>query len=380
MYYSFYLNERLALSEWDYYDECNWLLTHLLCKDETKTIEEKLDFYIKHRHERDENQWWYDDIEDKISKEEYEEYQHRKAMYEDFLECGGESNPYIAYVDFQPNQFFDMLEEDKFESKKNREAVFIKKTIRNRRMNMKLREIDKVILYKSDFAAIEKAKKIHKLNEHQTQILFGLIFFSRINDVKWCRVGTNYKWKSFKACFDKTVTIDDINKVKETGLITRVNLEKGKAYNQFGAEQAEYLHIESEYDFVYEGFDNQDEVAYEFITTKENNRLDLSKLAKEIIPNFKIKYCSICGAEFNPNSNRQQMCEACKEQTQKEQARIRKQRQRDREKGLLPKFEKNKKLTAKERNLMRVQAEYEKQKIEDNKLIEEIKEKPWLYC
>ena len=364
MYYSFYMNEKLALDEWAYYNDCNWLLAHLLCKDNRKTIAEKLDFYMDNYHEIDENQWWFDDddLDADTFREDYEEYQQRKVMY----------------VDYQPNHIFDMWEEDMCERRKNKEAAFIKKTTRNRRMGVKLREIDKVILYKSDFAIINKAKKEYGLTEKQIQILFGLIFFSRMNNARWCRIGTDFKWKSFNACFDKSISPFDMIKILDTGLVTRVKVEKGKAFNQLGIEQADYLHIEAEDDFIYENFDNQDEVAYEFVTTLQNNRLNLTKLAKEVIPNFKSKYCTVCGKVFEPNSNRQKMCEECKEQTQKEQARLRKQKQRDREKGLLPQFEKKKKLTAKERELEQIQADYHEQKSEDIKLYEEAMEKPLL--
>lgn len=326
MYYSFYMNEKMLLDNWTDYKECNWLLTNLLCKDDRKTIEQKLDFYFDNRKEKEDNQWWYYDESDKDFKAAYEDYKYRRDMYEDYLEYG-EGNDVIAFVPFERNRIFEMYEDDLNKQDENREAVFVKKTARNKRMGTKLREINEVIIYKSDFDAITKAKRKYGLTEHQTAILFGLIFFSRMNQVRWCRIGTAYKLKSFKSCFNKTITEKDMAKIKETGLITSLKLEKGKAYNQL-REQADYLHIETEVDYVYENFDNQDEVAYVFKTDKENNKLDLSALAKEVIKDYKVKYCSVCGKEFKPNSNRQHMCESCKQNVQREQARLRKQKQR----------------------------------------------------
>jgi hypothetical protein len=316
------MNERLALKNWTHYKECNWLLTHFLSKDETKNIDEKLEFYFLHRHEREDSEWIATGKENwsKQTQEEYQDYLYRKGMYEDFLECGGEGNPHIAYVDFTPNRYFDNIDED---DKTDRVAVLTKKMIRNIRMKTKLREIDSVSLYRSDLDAIKQAKKEYKLTEMQTQILFGFIFFSRMNEVKYCRVGTEYKWKSFKACFEKTVTAKDIDAVLNTGLIERAKSDsKQSAYKKL-KEQAKYLNIKAESDYVYTQFENQDEVTYTFVTTVENNRLNLSAVAKEAIPDFKIKYCSVCGKEFEPKSNRQKMCEECKKEITKEQNRAR---------------------------------------------------------
>lgn len=331
MYYSFYMNERLLLDNWREYDEVNWLLTNLLCKDDRKTIEEKLDFYFKNRHERNENQWWYLDEEDKDFKAEYQDYKYRRDMYEDYLEYG-DGNDVMAYIPFERNRVFEMYEEDLNKQDKAREAIFIKKTIRNRKINTKLREINEVVLYKSDFDAIEKARKEYRLTELQTQILFGMIFFSRMNNVAWCRIGTPYKLRSFKACFEKTIKQEDIFKIAETGLFKQVVTNKDEAKYKL-KEQAEYLHIETEADWYYLNFDNQDEVAYVFKTTLKNNRLNLTKLAKEVIPDFKAKYCIHCGAEFYPKSNRQKMCDECKVIIIREQARLRKQKQRKRDRN-----------------------------------------------
>ena len=105
----------------------------------------------------------------------------------------------------------------------------------------------------------------------------------------------------------------------ETGLFTIYN---EKDYKQYEAKK----------DMVYLNFDNKDKVAYIFKTTLENNKLNLSQIAMDAIPNIKNKYCVVCGKEFNPANNKQRQCTECKEKYKKEQARLRKQKQRKREK------------------------------------------------
>lgn len=326
MYYSFYLNEKLLLDEWQYYDECNWLLTNLLCKDDRKNVEEKLDFYFSNRHVRDDSQWRYLDENDKYFKEAYEDYKYKRDMYYEHLEYG-EDNDVIAFVPFQRNSIFEAYEQNINKQDSNKEAVFIKKMIRNSKINSKLREINEVILYQSDLDAITKAKQDNKLTEFQLQVLFGLILFSRLHDVEWCRVGTEFKWKSFKACFDKTIKATDLQAILDTGLFKQVVTNKAAARKKLGT-QAEYLNIKDEIDYKYLGFANKDKVAFIYKTTKENNRLNLTEVFKEVIPNYKVKYCCECGCEFTPASNRQKMCTDCKAKVIKEQARVRKQRQR----------------------------------------------------
>ena len=52
MYYSFYMNERMLLDNWKYYQkkgECNWLLKRTLMNDETRTAKQKIAFYMENR-------------------------------------------------------------------------------------------------------------------------------------------------------------------------------------------------------------------------------------------------------------------------------------------------------------------------------------------
>ena len=79
MYYTFYMNEQLALDNWDYYNECNWLLTNFLVKNEEMTINDKVSFYFEHRNIREENEIDY--LRDnEIFQEAYEEYMDKKYL------------------------------------------------------------------------------------------------------------------------------------------------------------------------------------------------------------------------------------------------------------------------------------------------------------
>lgn len=422
IYYSIYANEQLALDNWDYYNECNWLLVNLLAKDyERKDEYEMTEFYFNHRHERlNEDGYYASNVitftsKDMLEMESiYNDYMTKKYYHEEYMEDLYESgldsteytNPYLPYIEWNPNEYLDRLgrffnDKQLMKRVKSGEDItfntyewlidnsaemsdkFIKKINRNKKLKIKLREVNEVILYKSDFDAIEKAKRECKLTELQIQLCFGLIFMSRMNDVRWCRIGTTYKSKGFYSSFDKHISDEDRQAVMSTGLFEDYINIKGKARGQlrqkYDYEKMEYLHIEDEIDKVYLNYDNKDEVAWVFKTTVENNRLNFSRLCKEALPNLKNKYCTVCGKEFTPNNNKQKQCTECKEKYAKENARLRKQRQRKREKGLLPKAEKKKKLNKAEREKLEKQRQHIEDTKYNDKLATESKEKPWLY-
>lgn len=330
MYYTIYMDEALALQHWDELNECNWLLKDLLCKDRTMSLDEKLDFYFKHRHTREGSEWFTIESNPYL-REEYEEYLERKyysdsfwdddETYEDEDVDGIYHNPHMLYYSFSENRFFEKWNERERAKKldENRRSEFVTKCDLNKRRNIHLRKIDEVHIYKSDFEAIEKAKARYKLNQFQTSILFGLIFFSRMNDVPFCRVGTESRMKGFKSCFYKSVTDEDLGKVLKTDLFRRV-LNGKRNHRQ-------------QYDWRYLGFNNKDEVAWTFKTTVENNRLNLTEAFKEAMPDYKVKRCTECGFEFTPNSNRQKMCPDCRKEVEREKNRLYQQRYRER-KGL----------------------------------------------
>lgn len=201
MYYTFYMNERMALDNWNYYDDCNWLLRNLVIKDNRKDFKEKIDFYLEHRHERDENEieWLKDDEEFQSA---YNDYLDKKMMYESWIEGDTDGR---CYVDFRKNRYFENYRKMTEYQDEGLYTKFENMIHRNERVGCKLREVNEVVIYKSDLDYIENARKQYHLTVRQTELLFGLIFFSRMNNCKWCRIGTTFKWKSFRSCFDKTI-------------------------------------------------------------------------------------------------------------------------------------------------------------------------------
>lgn len=321
MYYTFYLNERMALDNWEYYDDCNWLLRLFLVKDRTKSINTKMDFYLNHRHQYNEM-----DFSDDM-KAIVEDYIDKKMMYEDYLEdpdgCG------MVYQPFKKNKMLEFYANEINGGNDNVEMKFKYLKRRCDNMNAYLREVNEVTLYKSDFAYLEKIRKRERLTVKQIKLLFGLIFFSRMNDCEWCRIGTSYKRKSFFACFDEYFDTTDLG-IMSSGFEPHM-FYKEEA-EEMGYKFMRYRHIEDEMDFKYPNFSNKDEVAYVFHTTLENNRLNLSVLADQLIPNLKNKYCRECGQEFVPNSNRQCICEECRKEVKRIQARERKRKSRNKDK------------------------------------------------
>lgn len=322
MYYSFYLNERILLNRWKDYNECNWLLKQLLFTDRQKTVEEKIEYYLANKRIKDAPCAEY--YESDEFQQNYNQYLYEKDMYEMYMEDYGEENDVMAYVEFTPNNFYENYTRMK-EYDNQLEAIFTKGTIRNAKLKKKLREVKEVVLYKSDILAAEEARKKYRLTELQSDILVGLIFFSRMNDNKFCRVGTDFKWKQFKGCYKRTITDKDIEAVLNTGLFNLYINEKKDIGN-------EYLNYKAEKDYEYLGYNDKDEVGFTYKTTPKNNKLSLTGIHKVIIPNSDKKRCERCGDDFSPKNNRQKFCLDCQTEVRKEQARERKRRQREREK------------------------------------------------
>ena len=292
MYYSFYLNEEMLLDNWRYYGECNMLLKNCLSKDSRKSHIEMASLYFNLRNEKKQYKW------------------------NTYITTDVQTGKKIARYTEKPN---GLHVEDY-------EHYFLRRAIKNLRMNMKLRKVNEVVLYKSDFDAIEQARKEHHLTQMEIEIMFGLIFFSRMHDVRWCRIGTNFKRQQFMGCFN-TWDKDAMYNVLHTGFFKDVDYNKDPE-GDFPWWWKEKFYIKDENDYIYTNFDNKDEVAYVFKTTLENNKLNLSQVAADAIPDIKDKYCIRCGEKFNPASNRQKYCDKCKKEVNKEQAAERKRKQR----------------------------------------------------
>jgi hypothetical protein len=325
------MNEKLLIDNWSYYDEVNKLLIHTLCKDGRKSISEKLDFYYEHRHTReyDEDTLTVDDvIEMQRNDDSFQNlvkiYKHRQFM----AELANEDktgkigwNPVYTMKTKEIRQVERYLERENWDYDSQIEDIFTNKTDYFQRNNISLRQKNEVHIYKSDIDVINQIRKEHKLTAHEVQVIFGLIFWCRMFDTAEVFLLScepdDFKIKQFNGCFQKAINDNKLFK------LIRWDLKLHETIFKHDIKTNKYY---------YSNFDNKDEIVYTFKTTLENNRLNLTKVAQEAL-DFKLKYCEICGKEIHAHSNRQKMCDECKAEVTKEQARLRKQRQRERQRG-----------------------------------------------
>lgn len=150
-----------------------------------------------------------------------------------------------------------------------------------------------------------------------------------MHNVQWCRIGTKFKYKQFCGCFDFQVTEELLQRIIAGGFFTEeITDKRAKSKKKITGYTNNRLHIRNEHDYIYLNYANKDEIAYTFNTTLENNRLNLCQVAEEVIPDLKSRYCSVCGAAYFPNSNKQIYCGDCKEKITAERALFRKRKQR----------------------------------------------------
>lgn len=343
MYYSIYCNERLVLENLGQYKIPNRLLKRLLFKDDSTDIDEKLEIYFENRNEvGEESPVRHPALDDRLTHdfesgivmtvaESFAKYKRKRDMQIDFFEdddtCefeGGYYNPHCCYVDCEINPYFEQfidVEPESLEWKldENRREEFERGISRAESAGWKLREVDEVHLYKSDLQRIEEVRKKHKLNELESQVLFGLIFMTRLYGYDCCRLNTETRIKGFKACFDRHVSDEVISKVAKLGLFRKIR--DGRDWNT----------DKDKYDWKYLHWNEDEEIAFTFKVTVENNELNLSDVFKLAIP--KQKYCAECGIGFVPKGNRAKYCPECKAEIAKEQHRQAQQRYKER-KGL----------------------------------------------
>ena len=301
----------MLLDNWKYYDDCNWLLMISLAKDWNMPVEDKRKFYLENRHEKE-----------SFLKQLHctDEFQDASFLYE--VGMYGEDKPRLdRYLYFES-----------FSNTSSLDAKFKQMTKKAMNLNKTLREVNEVILYKSDFDYIERMKKEYSFTVKQVKAVFGLIFFSRMWNSKWCRVGTPFKLQQFGSCFPSYNIEEDMDIIYAYTKAFE-SIETIKDTSNFNVYTRNYMCIENELDHIYPNFDNKDEVAYVFKTTMENNKLNLEKIAEEAIPNLRSKYCDICGKEFTPKSNRQKHCKECGAEKKRQDAAERKRKQREKEKS-----------------------------------------------
>jgi hypothetical protein len=259
------MNERMLLDNWKYYQEkgeCNWLLKRTLMEDETRTPAEKMEFYLANRRVVNDNA---DEIKD---QEEY----------------------------------LDKLYINK--EKKISEQL-------SRPPKRALRENNVVTIFKEDLEYIKFVRQEHVLTVPQIEIVFGIIFFTRMYDVSDANISTEFRKKQFLSCFDRA-TREDLTFVMDTVI---------------GLERTDYD------DVVYEDWHIYDySNAIEIKVTKANNKLNLTKLAHKYIPDILDKrYCELCLRPYEPTNNRQKVCTHCKTIADSLKARYRKIKQRYKE-------------------------------------------------
>lgn len=355
-YYSIYCNERMILDNLDQYEIPNKLLKRLLYKDKTTTIDEKLDIYFEHRtYLGDESPirhpaldtsyvWdWNSHMEKRVC-DLFQRYKEIKWMQEDFFEdedtyldddwSVGWTNPHMCYVEQEYNPYFEKwldIDPSSLEWKldKNRRQEFEEGIARARNWN--LREVNEVHMYKKDFDAIEDARKRRNFNELETQVMFGMIFVTRLFGGKWCKLDTKNRKRGFKGCFDRHVSDEVIEKVAKTKCFRKVS--SGKDFTNYDEREGWYK-FKYDWKYLYFDIDENDEIVYTFHVTHENNKLNLSSVFKEAMPDYKQKYCAECGKPFEPKSNRSKHCPECRKEVVKEQNRLRQQKYRESKKAI----------------------------------------------
>lgn len=323
MWYTFYINERMVLDNWKYYQEkykeCNSLLRQLVLKNEDFSVSEAVDFYNNNRRivnsklrQLAENYDWYWnfyvneylDIKDTLASEEDNYNTVRFALENSMDEHFSNRGKYcsITYA-----EFLDKIQH----YEKNRHYNFYKNKSDNWKNHVKLRNITNVTIYKSDIRIIRDIKKKYHCTQEELEILFGMIFFSRMYDSKYCRIGTKFKYKQFCKCLGNVSNSrisTTINKIcDEYGVFDRIHLDNSDE----SPEHYHFYFIGKQDDYIYKCFDNKDEIYTVITVTDKNNKLDIQKMYKQTVRDKNIKYCSLCNRRFKPNSNRQKYCDDC---------------------------------------------------------------------
>lgn len=305
MYYSFYMNERMLLDNWKYYQEkgeCNWLLKKTLMNDDTRTPAEKLEFYLANRRvvneyseelkEQAEQMYAAGGVEGNDKKENYLDTFYIDYDIKNVLNRG-QLNKYMNYLKFKERSGQNLIEH------------------MNRKPKHKLRENTVITIYQDDLKFIREIRKYYELTVPQIEILFGLIFFCRMNGDEKTNLSTEFRKKQFIGCF-KRARIQDFDYI---------------------IEEVDAFRKTDDSDYIYYYYDvNKYSKAIKIDVTLRNNKLDLTKMAHKYIPDILDKrYCEMCLHPFEPTSNRQKVCKNCKKKADAIKANYRKIKQRYKE-------------------------------------------------
>lgn len=289
MYYSFYMNERMLLDNWKYYQEkgeCNWLLKRTLMEDNTRTPAEKMEFYIANR---------------RVVNEYADELKQQAEQYLDVFYIERESKNVFNQGNLR--KYVNYL---KFKEKTDKNFV----ECMNRKPKRKLREHTAITIYQGDLDYIKDVRKcFNGVTIPQIEIMFGIIFFCRMNGNKKANLSTEFKKKQFLGCF-KRARMQDLDAV---------------------LDKFSYFDRTQDNDYSYDGY-NGDLNPIEIKVTLSNNKLDLTKMAHEYIPDIlNNRCCEMCLELFEPKSNRQRVCSKCKKKADSIKAKYRKIKQRYKE-------------------------------------------------
>lgn len=313
MYYSFYLNERMLLDNWKYYQgkgECNWLLKRTLMNDNTRTAEEKIKFYMENRRivnyysdffkEQAEIVYWkcleaYINYDTKAEAEYALDNMFINDDYE-MMDYGRNQrlfNMYRRYNDLK------MHANGKIERQLSFEPI----------KGAKFREYKSILINNADIKFIRHTRKHNTLTVPQIEVLFGIIFFCRMNASEKANLDSEFKMKQFLGCFD-AVTMEDFEYV--------VSHVQGIGKTDSG-----------DYTYHISCVVEEDDTWIEIPVTKTNNRLNLTKMAHKYITDISNKrYCQMCLKPFKPTNNRQKVCSECKPKADAIKTKMRKVKQR----------------------------------------------------
>lgn len=310
MYYSFYMNERMLLDEWKYYQgkgECNWLLKRTLMNDNTRSAAMKKVFYKANRRvvnyysdffkEQAEKVWWecfeVKGLFDNKAQEEY--YLDHKYLNDDydFMDYGHNQRVFNMY-----RRYNDLKEHanDKVDIHLSFEPI----------KGAKLREHNFILINRKDIKFIRERRKYNDFTVPQIEIMFGIIFFCRMHGSEKAHLDTYFRKQQFIGCFDNA-TWEDFKYVVDT---------------VFDEEDGDVIY------YAYKNIELGDDwLSYK--VTRFNNKLNLSKVCRYFITDLTDKkYCRMCLKPFKPTNNRQKVCECCKPKADAIKANMRKVKQR----------------------------------------------------
>lgn len=313
MWYSFYLNERMLLDNWKYYQrkgECNWLLKRTLMNDNTRTAEEKLQFYKENRRIR----WEYSEFfkeqaekvelycdsihgcfDNEVEEEYYLDHRYINDSYE-IMDYGHNQRVFNMYRRYNDLRYHA---NDKVDVHLSFNPI----------KGAKFREHEFIMINGKDIKFIREARKHNDLTVPQIEVLFGIIFFCRMHGSEKANLNSKFKMKQFLGCFDKA-TMEDFEYV-----VSKIG----------GIEKTE------DGDVIYYPFNNVelDDKWLTWDVTRYHNKLNLTNVSRYFITDIKDKkYCMMCLKPFKPTNNRQKVCEHCKPKADAIKAKLRKNKQR----------------------------------------------------